>query len=92
MVEATCDPATTSCYYRDCSEEGACYEYQEEVYKLFEVPAEEFETCGGLSCAERCEAGTIACEEVTCDAETEECYVLDEEIEENEAATELDAE
>ena len=91
MVEAACDPDTTSCYYRDCSEEDACYEYQEEVYKIFEVPASEFEKCGGLSCAEQCESGAIACEEVACDAETEECYVP-EETQENEAATELDAE
>ncbi len=91
FVEAACDPETTSCYYRDCSEEDACYEYQEEIYKLYEIKATEFKKCGGLACAEQCELGALECTEIPCEAEEEECYIP-EENEENEPATELDAE
>lgn len=91
FIEAACDPNTTSCYYRDCSEEDACYEYQTDIYKLYEIEATEFEKCGGLACVEQCESGVIECTEVACDPEGEECYIPVEN-EDNESATELEAE
>lgn len=75
VIEASCDPETTTCFYRDCSEEDACYEYQEEIYKLYSIDSDEFKKCGGLACAEQCLSGAIECLEIACDPEGEdECY------------------
>jgi hypothetical protein len=92
LIEASCDPETTTCFYRDCSEEDSCYEYQEEIYKNYRIKATEFEKCGGLSCAEQCESGAIVCSEIVCDpAGEEDCYTNDDEYE-NGNQGELDTE
>lgn len=75
-VEAPCDPTEDTCFYRDCSEEGSCYDYEEEVYKVYRLRAEDFRQCISNSCQVKCSSGAIKCEEITCDPESDEdqCY------------------
>lgn len=78
VVEASCDPAESTCYYRDCST-GECPPNEFEFYRTFIVPASDFEQCADNSCLTECTEETIACEEIICDPEVdEECTSVED--------------
>lgn len=66
IVEAPCDTASETCFYRDCSEEDACPPNELEDYRVFKVTAADFAQCTYNSCLEECTSGTISCEEIMC--------------------------
>jgi len=70
IVEAPCDPAETTCFFRDCSEEE-CPPNELGSYRIFAVRADDFPHCSDNSCLAECLAGTIECTEYTC-GESEE--------------------
>lgn len=78
IVEAQCDPAVETCFYRDCSNEDDCPPNGYEEYKTFVLDARDFERCEGDSCAEECESGEIECTPVVCGkSEEDECAVYE---------------
>lgn len=82
VVEASCDPSTETCFYRDCST-GECPPNELENYKVFTIEAKDFDSCEDNSCKRECEEGIIACEELVCgDSEEDECAVIPEPEEE----------
>ena len=74
-LEGYCPANNETCFYRDCSEDGSCYEYQQEIYSIFKISAKEFEKCGGINCSDSCLKGELVCEQIICDSENyEQCY------------------
>lgn len=67
LLEASCDPATESCFVRDCENPDDCPPNQLTIYKQFKIRASDFAGCTDNSCIEQCATGTIACEVVYCD-------------------------
>lgn len=86
VVEAACDPATETCFYRECSDLsnlGDCPPNGLENYKIYVLNAADFYSCEDNSCAHECRTGTIKCEEVLCgENEEDECAVYEPPIEE----------
>ena len=73
-VEAPCDPATQTCFERDCSEVDACPPNNLSTYRAFYIKAAQFKKCADNSCLMECTSGAISCEEVVCgDAEEDMC-------------------
>ena len=82
LVEAECNPATETCFYRDCSNPDDCPPNGLEEYKTYTVSANEFEMCTDNSCAAECASGVISCEEIVCGAsEEDECALYEPEPE-----------
>ncbi len=76
VTEAECDPATETCFYRDCSEEDSCPPNGLENYRVFTTSALDFRTCLTNSCLRKCTTGEIACEELICgELEEDVCSV-----------------
>lgn len=74
LVEAPCDPASSTCYYRDCSNPDDCPPNGLENYRIFSLAASDFPKCTDNSCLNECTSAAIACEEVTCgEDEADEC-------------------
>lgn len=74
VTEAPCDPASQTCFHRDCSEPDACPPNGLEDYRVFTTSALDFRSCVDGSCAEQCDSGAIACEELVCgEGEEDEC-------------------
>jgi hypothetical protein len=66
IVEAECDPSSKNCFYRDCSLEE-CPPNGIESYSMFKVSAADFSMCTDDSCLSECVAGTVSCQEISCD-------------------------
>lgn len=80
IVETECDPATQTCFYRDCSNEDDCPINGLENYKVFSMDAKEFYRCKEDSCKASCESGNHACTETVCgESEEDECSVIEAE-------------
>jgi hypothetical protein len=80
VVEAECDPATETCFYRDCTNLEECPPNELENYRVFRVRAGDFERCANNTCLAECTNQSITCEEVLCgESEEDECaeYVTD---------------
>lgn len=78
MVEASCDPTESICYYRDCST-GECPPNELEYYHVYLVGATDFEFCSDESCGNECRDGLIMCEEVACDLEVgDDCTAIED--------------
>jgi hypothetical protein len=74
VVEAECDPASQSCFERDCSNTDDCPPNQLSVYRTFQVRAADFKSCADNSCLKECTSGVISCNEIMCgDSEEDEC-------------------
>jgi hypothetical protein len=73
VVEAPCDPAQETCFFRDCSG-GDCPPNEFEHYRIFSVSAQDFPTCADNSCKAECTDGTLVCTEIVCgESEEDEC-------------------
>ncbi|HRH22526.1 MAG TPA: hypothetical protein PLB51_00840 [Candidatus Paceibacterota bacterium] len=73
-VEAPCDPATQTCFERDCSEVDACPPNNLSTYRAFYIQAGDFSRCEDNSCLKECTSGTLSCEEIVCgDADEDIC-------------------
>lgn len=67
MVEASCDPATSICYVRDCDEEY-CPPNGFTNFRIFNLPAKAFERCEDNTCENLClREEPELCEELICD-------------------------
>lgn len=85
VVEAECDPATETCFYRDCTNLDDCPPNELENYRVFRVRAGDFEKCENNTCLKECTDQSITCAEVLCgESEEDVCSekVLEEVIEE----------
>lgn len=72
-VEAACDPATETCFQRDCENDpNSCPPNGLDYYKVYLVKAYDFPKCSDNSCSEQCATGAINCVPVTC-GEGDEC-------------------
>ena len=81
IVEASCDPASETCFYRLCTSSentGDCPPNELENYKVFSLQAYDFENCADNSCKQECESGTFECVETVCgETEGDECSMPD---------------
>ena len=71
LVEASCDPNSENCFYRDCDllpEE--CPPNQLSFYTQYQLKAYDFKTCADNSCKKECEGGVIACEKIVCGSDS----------------------
>ena len=76
-LEAYCNPETTTCFTRDCSEPDSCPPNNLEDYRVFYVKAKDFNKCSDNSCLTECSSGQISCEEVVCGEEpSDECSLF----------------
>ncbi len=75
VVEAACDPATETCFTRDCeSADAECPVNGLENYKVFRVNAADYARCADGTCAAECTSGTILCKEISCgEGEEDSC-------------------
>jgi len=64
-VEASCDPAQQVCYQRDCSA-GDCPPNDLDTFRVFTIPASEFENCADDSCTNICPSTDHQCTEIMC--------------------------
>ncbi len=88
VTETECDPATETCFYRDCSEEDSCPPNGLENYRVFTMNARDFNTCADNSCLDECISGTILCEELMCgESEEDMCSEAPPIMEETETKT-----
>lgn len=65
-VEAACDSSVNECYIRSCDVEGDCPPNNLTSYRVFELPASQFQNCSDNSCLNICPSETASCEEVLC--------------------------
>lgn len=70
IVEASCDPTSEACFYRNCDDEE-CPPNGLENYKVFLINAADFQKCSDNSCTIQCSENSISCEEIIC-GESEE--------------------
>lgn len=68
-LETACDPLEHNCFVRDCDTDE-CPPNGLEYYRIFEVPAGDFETCLENDCLRECESGAVQCIETVCDEES----------------------
>lgn len=68
-VEASCDSSTNECYSRSCDIEGDCPPDNLTTYRVFELPASQFQYCSDNSCLNICPSETYSCEEILCSAQ-----------------------
>ncbi len=74
VVEASCDPTSEVCFYRDCNEEE-CPPNGLEYYKTMLVSAADFSKCSDNSCTIQCTENKISCQEVVCgESENDTCF------------------
>lgn len=72
LVEAPCDPAYDSCFFRDCEgDPDNCPPNGLSYYDQFYVKAYDFPKCADDSCAYECLTGAVSCTQVVC-GESEE--------------------
>ncbi|MES3004652.1 MAG: hypothetical protein V4690_00905 [Patescibacteria group bacterium] len=63
LVEATCDPETQVCNFRDCENEpDLCPPNGLSYYNEYQIKAYDFPKCSDNSCKLECENQTIYCE------------------------------
>ena len=72
LVEASCDPASSSCYIRDCSIEDECPPNNFSEYRVFSVSAKDFAKCEDETCLYECTNNVISCLEITCGSDEED--------------------
>lgn len=73
LVEASCTVATHECYVRDCSE-GDCPPNEFSSYRVFLIPAGDFDSCTDNTCMNICGNEAGPCTEIMCSAQEEvEC-------------------
>ncbi len=75
LIEASCDPASEVCFFRDCENDpDSCPPNELSYYKSYYVNAGDFAECSNNSCSPECETGTIACTLIPCgEAEEDVC-------------------
>jgi hypothetical protein len=65
LTEASCDPAFSSCYVRDCNIDE-CPPNGLGEYRVFSVSAKDFGKCDDETCLLECTTQLISCREVPC--------------------------
>lgn len=68
LVEAPCSVATEACYVRDCSE-GDCPPNDLSSYRVFLIPAADFDSCDDNSCVNICSLEDGPCTEIVCSSQ-----------------------
>lgn len=72
LVEASCDPSTENCFFRDCENEpDSCPPNNLSFYKEFYVKGYDFKKCSNNSCDNECKSGTMTCREIVCGEESD---------------------
>lgn len=73
IIEASCDPAETSCYVRDCDD--YCPPNELEVYSSYLISANDYADCTDNSCSNICENTTTAelCVPIECNSDNNDC-------------------
>lgn len=67
IVETSCDPASQTCFYRDCSNpDTGCPPNNLSNYKKFTIKASDFPKCANEDCTQACENNTITCIPIKC--------------------------
>jgi hypothetical protein len=93
LVEASCDPALETCYFRDCSNPDDCPIGELEYYHVSRIWASDFSLCSDNTCAAECSAGTITCEQIACDEEAGDvCVYEPQPVEDIDSEQDLDSE
>lgn len=76
LVEASCDPQTENCFFRDCeSAPDECPPNALSYYKSYYVDANDFKKCSDNSCLAECASGAISCQIVSCSEENDDTCV-----------------
>ncbi len=72
LVEAPCDPELQVCFERSCDD--YCPPNELEVYKTYQIKANEYKKCSTNTCTNICENSETAdtCEELVCNPEADE--------------------
>lgn len=79
-VEASCDTAKETCFFRDCEgDPDQCPPNQLSYYKMYYLKAYDFPSCVAGDCGAACDSGRIACEKIECSPEAgDECVIQEE--------------
>ena len=68
-VEAACDSTASECYSRSCEVEGDCPPNNLSTYRVFELPASQFQYCTDNSCINICPSTEHSCTEISCSSQ-----------------------
>ncbi len=71
IVEVPCDNSTETCFERDCSNLDDCPPNGLSDFKRYSLKASDFKYCKDENCAQACAEGTIKCESVQCEENSE---------------------
>lgn len=71
FVEAQCDPSADECYVRSCDIEGDCPPNNLTIYRVFQLPASQFQNCSDNSCLNICPSIAHSCEEIACSTQSD---------------------
>jgi len=67
FIETKCDPATETCFYRDCENNpDICPPNNFSYYNQYAISAKDFEKCVNEDCTEACATGLIKCTKIEC--------------------------
>ncbi len=77
VVEASCNPESETCYFRDCDAGDAeCPPNNLSYYKMYNLNAKDFESCEGEDCTSLCSSSVDLCEEIPCSStDGDECVM-----------------
>ena len=71
QVEMACNSETSECYSRMCQNDGDCPPNNLTTYRVFTLPASEFQKCSDNSCSNICSSEHNNCTEVLCSTQTD---------------------
>ncbi|MBI4066019.1 hypothetical protein HY412_02425 [Candidatus Kaiserbacteria bacterium] len=66
FVEASCDSTVNECYSRSCDNIDDCPPNGLTAYRVFQLPASQFNNCSDNSCLNICPSEAYVCEEIMC--------------------------
>jgi len=71
FIEAPCNPSTNECYVRSCDVDGDCPPDNLTEYRVFQLPASQFNNCSDNSCLNICPSTSSSCEEIYCSTQSD---------------------
>ncbi len=66
IVEASCNPETETCFYRDCTNPDDCPPNNLSYYNEYTLKARDFKSCLNEDCTLACTTGVINCVKTEC--------------------------